>query len=686
MDSIDTHQDSVRPIKFKEGKEQELMGYLEQELQQIETDRADLMTKCAHWVKQANSRRERKSAGPRDSNVDMPLTRERMMQNASRLQNPIFQQETIFVAKPRTVTAEKTARSVERVLDFICDQVDLMGITGDWIEQYQTFPFGVVKTPFVTEYEQVNEWREISLPQFNEFKLNGEQKVVKRKLKDGYKYFVEIEEEVVRKAAAIPEVVPFEDFFVGFNAPDPQHADVIYHRVWLSKPQMEDRVARKVYDRISVDKLDEPTEERQKLLNLADSRTDRPPSGSEYEVFEAYLAYDVNGNGKKDEIIVTFERKSMTVLRAVYNWYHAYKRPFVHHCYKPVQGTMYGVPLTYILEPIHVAYSASFNQRLDAASLANEIGLIVPPGSQLTRIMNKDGFRAAIYEANIRKDEITEIKFSQPFTQLAELESRLEQRADRLCALSDYSFGDEQTDRPTATGVIQLIEESKQPQYMMLERFRQSFADVAKHMLARYKQFFPEGLFFYVQQEEQEELQELQGFFQWPTGAIESDVLIETRVSSATMSKSVRKQELTALLDKLGEIYQTMFGMGQSALNPMDPTSMLAAQMLQGYSFAVDKMMTEFEVAGKEIMNPNLSEGINYGQTVQQLQEQIQQITQQAQQLAGQNEQLKAALAEVSGGAIQGQGLGPPPMQAPGMGGSMQPPNGPPGPPDSQAY
>ena len=122
---------------------------------------------------------------------------------------------------------------------------------------------------------------------------------------------------------------------------------------------------------------------------------------------------------------------------------------------------------------------------------------------------------------------------------------------------------------------IQIIEESKQPQYMMLERFRDSLAEVCKHVLARYRQFYPEGLEFYNMQEDPQGVQMVSEFFQWPPETIEKDVIIETKVSSASMSKSLRKQEMVALMDKLQMYYDKLMQLAMAATDPMNPTAMM---------------------------------------------------------------------------------------------------------------
>ena len=701
MPNIEGPKDSVQRIRFKEDGKDKLREHLRHELSITEGERSRLIDKCKSWVQQANSRRVAKGVKGRDANIDMPLTRQRMMQNSSRLLNPIFQQDVLFIAKPRNPAVEDMARAVEKLTDYISDNIDYRTVCDEWVEQFQTFPFGVLKTPFVQETERVIRWKELKgdpeammgpLDEFNQRKLDG-QKVIVRKLEDGTeKYFLEVDEEVPVRVGAYPEVVPFEDFIVPMSAVDVRTADWVIHRIWMTKPMIKGRIRAGVYDKKDgdqdvLDALGEPSGERERLLKLESKRgedVDHDDTAKQYEICEAYLKWEISKDAEPVEIIVTFERSSMVILRAIHNYHHSYKRPFVAHQYKKVQGSIFGVPLTFILEPLHVAYSASIRQRLDTASRAAEKVVILPSGTDLKQL-DRAEWSGVFYEADVKKDELHDISLAPSFNQLPELEGIFETKADELSALSPYSFGQEQIDRPTATGQIQIIEESKQPQYMMLEKFRASLAEVCKHVLARYRQFYPEGLQFYSMQEDPEGMQMVEQFFQWPEGAIEKDVVIETKVSSANMSKSLRKQELVALLDKLIPYYDKLMQMAQVAANPMDPTALVAVKLMNALGLAMNNMLTEFEVGKKDALNPEL---MNEIQVIQQIQQTIQQLMQQNNQLAGQNQQLLAANAELQGippeasgmaqesvpqsgvqgslpmgGSAAGQGNGPPPFQ-----------------------
>jgi prefoldin subunit 5 len=167
-------------------------------------------------------------------------------------------------------------------------------------------------------------------------------------------------------------------------------------------------------------------------------------------------------------------------------------------------------------------------------------------------------------------------------------------------------------------------------------------------------------------------------FFSWPEGTIERDVVIETKVSSASMSKSLRKQEMVALLDKLNQYYDKIMQLSQVATDPMNPSAMIAVTLMNGLYTLMNDMLIEFDVGKKDALNPKLMEE---AQVAQQIQQQMQMLTQQVNQLGGQNQQLQAANAQLQGvlQQIQGQGMAGQPMPPPGVQGSMPMGGGPPG-------
>ncbi len=668
---------TIRPLNLTKPQRDKLTDYLDKELARAEHDRSGLERKWKAWRKQADSRRERKGARARDAKIDMPLTRERMIQDAARQMNPIFQQDQVYTTSPKTPGYERESANIEAILDQKFDKVEFRLLLDEFIEEFQTVHAAIFKTPFVEEVENYKQWDEISYDEYVQFKDQG-LPVIEKKYKDTpSRYFVEVEGEMVTFYGCRPEVVKLDDFWFPITAASIESADWVSHRVWLTKSQVRERIRQGVYDKgpkdaRTIEVLGEPQEEKP-YATYKESENSSSDGGKQYALHEVYLRWSLDPNEPPQDIIVVYDRKSKTILRAVYNFFHSYRRPFIAHSYKHIHGSILGVPLTYLLEPLHIAYSASFQQRLDAASKANEIALFVPPGSKLLRNADQEGFHGGVYETTGTKEDFFTFNVSQPFTQLPDLESRIESAADRLIGLSGYSFGQEQISRPTATGQIQVIEEGKQPQYVRLEQFRKTLQKLALHVLSRERQFNPDGMVIPVTMTDPQTGEDRVTYqpVSWPDGPIEEVAVVEIKVTSAQMSKNLRKQEITALADKIPQMYQVMMGMAQTAVDPNNPVAMISAKLLNGYQAVIDAMLTEFEVPKKGKLNPELIQEV---QVAQQIQGIIQQLHQQVQGLGMENQQLKSLL----------QGMGPPPRPAggPGQGGGSPmagPPIGQPG-------
>ena len=686
MYSFDSPESGVFPVKFKKKELREkLAEYLTKEHEQAFKDRSGLESKWDAWLAQYNSRRKRKGAKPRDSQIDLPFTKRRTNRSIASLINPIQQQDQVMVAAPTSPQYDEFAMALEPFMEYIIGKVDIFGAAEDWLEQAHIFNCGIMKTPFVRRVKYVKKWTEIGIDEYEQLKEAGLSNVLRREMKDeSARYFIEEDAEVTTFVGAEPELVPIEDFVCPITAADVESADWVSHRLWLTRCQIEERIRKGIYDEKDGDQkildiIGTPYSERKKLLGHMTTedgeKSNDESTSKQFEIMETYISFDFEGDGKKREIIVTWDRKSGAFLRCVNNFYHNFCRPFVIHHFKRIHGSIYGIPATFELEPLHVANSASFNQRLDAGSRANTKVICGPPGSapKMKSVFEQQGIQDGFFEVSANKDEFWDIDFSTPFTQLESLEEKLEYMGDDVMQLGPYSRGQEQIQRPTASGQVSIIEENKQPTFTKLERWRKNFATVVLHMLSRYRQFYPEGVEYFRQSLTPENAKALETvLLEWPEEAIEESVIIETKVTSAQMSKNLRKQEIVALLDRLPQLYGTMMQMAQQASQP-GPMSMIAAKMLHGMQTVVDRFLTEFEVPKKDQLNPDL---VQEAQIAQQIQGQMAQMGQQIQKL---NQQLAAATGGMPPGGGPGGPPGPPgpPQGVPGPPGMGGPPAGP---------
>lgn len=651
----------IHDLNLDADDKSELVDYIVKELDKAKEWRKPWEDKWEVWERQYNSRLRREDVGPEQSRLDYPTTREFCKQISARLLNPIFQQSPIFVAVARKPDLQDAAKVYEDVLDYVTDRARFMQFCDSLITQAQIYPVAVAKVGWTMDKRYVRDWGE---------EFAGTEEDEQGNLISIFGR-AEVEREVVERVGSFPEVVPCEDFFFEMGAASVKDAAWVAHRVWLTKEQLERRVDDGVYDEEAFEAMGEPTAYRNKVQRWAAegygvSLNARDKDRELYEVYEVYMRRKMD-DGMRREIIVTIDAKSKQILRAIKNFYFDHQRPFVTWCYEQTLNSIYGNSLCYLLEPLHRAYTASVNQRLDAASLANHTLLVGRMGSQLGRHFRKNRVRPGYVEiAGDPKADVAQFDIRSSYTQLPELETKFLTHMSKLAAISDYNFGIEQISRPTATGQVQLIQEGQQPLFLLLESLRDALSDIAIQQMARYRQFYPDGLEVYLEIEGPEGQSVIEKFVTWPE-LLADEVLIETKVSSATMNKNMRRQEKLAMVDKLPQVYQTMMMFIQGAAQP-GPMQIVSMRMLKAYQIIIDDFLEEFDIPRREEINPDFEQDLAIGQ-------QIQQLVQQVQMLTMQNQQMQAAM-----GAGPGPGPGPggPGPAGPVPGGQGPPPGAPP--------
>ena len=146
MFSYDSSQDGAVPVKFGKDRREKLVQHLKREHEQAFQDRQGLEKKWKLWLEQANSRRKRPDAKPRDAKIDMPFTRRRLMQNAARLLNPVFQQDQLMVARPSFPQYHDFAVALEGFMEYITGKVPLQEVC----EVRAAYPDAVEEVDYAT--------------------------------------------------------------------------------------------------------------------------------------------------------------------------------------------------------------------------------------------------------------------------------------------------------------------------------------------------------------------------------------------------------------------------------------------------------------------------------------------------------------------------------------------------------
>ncbi len=703
----------VEPVKFKNQEEKyKFVSDLLEEIESVLQGRGKLEKQWEVGILQYNSRLQREDLrqGSIDSNIDIPTTRKLAVGTEARLINPIFMYDRVYSCTARYASDLKFVRALEDAIDWMVDKVDFRKFCHLSVKHSQVFSKAVCKMQAQMCKEKRLRYVDVMLDTFDPMSGQPIQKPTGEKK-------AEVADEEYLKV--FPEIIPTEDFI----HPD---GDVIADMPWVThrlrktkRTLKQELKSGRMYgekfggDADFMDVLANPEGvDKKDKFSLKSAKTEGESESSAdktYEILEIYTQYDDR------EIIITTERHAGAggrVMRCVYNWFETYPRPFTTFEWEPVQGTLDGTSLCYVLEPLHRGRSASFNQRLDAASKANDI-LLLTDLEDLVQQFKNEPFRGGVYKVsqamleNI-KDHVHVVNMMQPYTQLQTLEADMSNEAAEVANIPPYLQGKETTDRPTATGQVKLIEEAMQPHFERIDRFREYLNLVARMMVSRYKQHYPDGMTYYTagleladldqqeaqtqpqgqmqgpmqgpQQPQQEQTQAvlLKEMLNWPSEFWEDQVIVETRVSSQNMSRSMRKQELLALTDKVISMTKPLMELVSAATTP-SPMSLIAEKLVKLVTAHAKDMLTEFDSphAAMIDMEGELNAGKQLFEIIQQLQQQLQQMRGQMQQMDQAGQQLAQENAMLKGQPPQG---GPPPPAALGSPGMGPGGGGPPGP------
>jgi len=638
----------IKP-KISEEEKKKLGSWLKKQIDQALQDRSGFEEKVKAWRQQFYARLPRESASSMDAQVDIPITRENAQAIRSRILNPIYQQPQRIVADPQSPDHAEAARVYTKALKPIVEQGLPLDVADRWVRGSQISAYCFIKTGWQVHKEKV--LRYVSSESDTE---SGSAKVLHSE--GGMSV---VEEHIETKVGCFPEVVPFEDMiFPWYAVHDIKRAQWLGHRFYCTKEEADDNVRSGLWDKVAVKEIGAPSKQRPVSFDPAtdDANEDAGAGGSErphYEMVEVYFERDIDKDGVREELIGVVDRESGILVSLVYNFLTEFRRPFVRWAWEVGED---GMPMSYcyVVEPLHRAYSGDIQQRLDAATRANNTLLVGKLGNELGTYF-KDGKITPGYveisQGASLKDDLAEFKLSQPYSQSPELMAVLQNHFQKNSAINEVMYGIDYASRPTASGLQIRIQEGSMPLFLLLDSFRKAYAEVAAHMLARYKQFYPAGFPVQSVNHVQGDEEYVLDMVRWPEGAIENSVFVRTAVSSQSLNLEMLKQEKLALLDKFPQIIEVVLGLSQQA-SAVGPTQIIAKRLLDIYLRYYEDFVKHFDVPKPEEVTSGISESVD----VQAI------ILEAIQTLQGENEALKGQLAEIAQqiAAVSGQpGIAP---------------------------
>lgn len=323
-------------------------------------------------------------------------------------------------------------------------------------------------------------------------------------------------DEVVFEAPKIEFPDP-EDVIAPYRAGgDIQDLPWIMQRMFMSEDELRARARNKQFDRDAVEEVirrgpsgadpldDDAQEGARRTLDRAEGvdPMDADVQADQWCVLEDYRSYDIDDDGRPEEIVCWVAERSKMLLGWDYldNVNASGKRPFEKEVFMPLPNRYYGISAPEMIRDIQDEMTAMHNQRVDFNTLANMPFYFYRGSSQHNPDLHKISPGVGIPIENPAADLAWPQFRTNPQFGQAE-EALLQQALERLTGVTDMALG-RQPNRVgatrTATGVASLLSESGLRFKVFMVRFQNFWRRIFQQVLALDQQYLPPGKEFRV--------------------------------------------------------------------------------------------------------------------------------------------------------------------------------------------
>lgn len=388
-----------------------------------------------------------------------------------------------------------------------------------------------------------------------------------------------------------PKVVNLrhEDVLCNAGADSLDVCDFVAVRHTLTRMQLEERGFTKKYKAEAVEKiLSEPDRcqpippKQQELSDQGISTPARPDTTAEWDIWECYFPHW--HNRRKYRIILSFHKRTKTVMRKVFNFLPDNMLPVKRAKLGYRTGGMYGHGYSELLEIYQEELSTTHNQRLDNATVANIRALRVSPRARALD-GNCELFPAALLVAE--KDEVESIAVGDVYPSTFKNEELTLQLVARRASISPAVSGmgtGGMMKRPqqySAQGTLAVMQENNSGVGFATSEFRHAHTELGSALVKMYGKFGTFGKEDAFGLDGERLIAALDKFS-------EGKLRIPIRASTGSLNKEVEKQTGMLMAGLLQRHYTAIGQLIQAISNPMAPPE------FKQYAVGVTLAATEF--------------------------------------------------------------------------------------------
>lgn len=564
-------------VKVSPDAEKEVIDWLCVQIDTALQDRAQKEVRWQKWIKQYEEVLPEKKNFPwkNCSNLSMPVTPIAVETIHAREVNTLFSIRPFIQIKPKKKDSSKeNCSAIEQFFDQVSQNViNLYKVGSQWFLEKNKMGTSYLKPYWCYDKKKIRRGKGF------EWKVLDDVKV---------------------------EVIAIEDLIYPTNATDIQTCSFVAQRIRGGWNNISRKGALKIYENIdkvkTFNKTDTASRESGQDVQKTKEDMERvvrtsPDILKEYEWFEIYFDYDVDGDGFAEQTVFTLHKDSRIKLRWIYHPYDHGRRPFIPNRYMERVGRVDGKGLCEMSEFIQDGTNTVVNQTLDNMTIANAKVFVaqksekenipkdgIYPGCTLYLDDPISGYREFLF-GDVKQSNFALINLFKDYH-------------ERRTKVTDYTLGRESSmmkSRATATGTMALLQESGRHFDLIINNSRDALVELAYQVIELYLQYKPEKIFEVVGKDDK--VTEIK--LPESVGNLREDYEFYCAATSMSVNKEIEKQTNLLLIQQLGGIFQQMIQLLMMIDNPQSqlPPDLkkFVSEVITSYYKMAEDLIRSFE-------------------------------------------------------------------------------------------
>lgn len=576
-------------VPFSEHELAELQMYLDREIEEALYDHEDLLTEMNLWddaYLAEPKTKKRVFPWPGAANIEIPIISNAVDSIVARMMNTIFAPEPFWTMKALSKETDLVAKPLESQMN--------------WSRKNEFDLYKACRSNFVELAKYGWSWFKFCWEVFTkpEYKVNemGLPQYVPRLIRRPNVYHV-MNKDVVVQAGMQDEC----------------QAEWIAHIIRLTDNQMWMRKEDGIYgfvDEVIKSKDDDPRtpENMDEMTSQMRSNLGRRKTNTLYEI-----EIDWRWGQPKVPIpmVITYHRPTRKVVRAVFNPYgmrFLKKAQFITR-----EGKLKGMGIAPRLFYLQQEIGTLHRQQVDNGTIANTRFFVGK------RSVARAGFQiwpGRFIPVNDPAKDLIPQQMGDIYQSTGVLEMRALSYAERASAVSDYQLGRESSvagSGATATGTLAIIQEGNRRFDLNIRDAREILGDLGRSIILLNQMFRPRGMMYFVEGQGGRFTEEVLSL---PPDFDVARMAVDVTASTATINRSIERQELMALMGIVEKYYM---GLSQLTIGIMQSPPMLQEILIkeaQGGAHLMKKIVQSFDIKDVDTIVPELIP--NGGQPQQQ--------------------------------------------------------------------